>query len=137
MTTYTTEQLLSSNLSTEFYSADTIDVMIGNLSSEEAAAILDKISSDINPKLSDIADAVSSHIKETSRFIDKSEDSLEEISENISTLSARVANTYTKSEINDKNKEDSSCRCCGHHCRFACLCRCFRRLAGQGQLHGL
>ena len=63
MATYTTEQLLTSVLSTEFYSAETIDNAISVLSGE-IGDIVDAISVEINPKLSSIADAVSAHVQE-------------------------------------------------------------------------
>ena len=63
MATYTTEQLLTSLLSTEFYSAETVDSAISALSTE-IGDIVDNISVEINPRLSNIADAVSAHVKE-------------------------------------------------------------------------
>ena len=63
MATYTTEQLLTSVLSTEFYSAETIDNAISALSGE-IGDIVDAISVEINPRLSSIADAVSAHVQE-------------------------------------------------------------------------
>lgn len=63
MATYTTEQLLTSVLSTEFYSAKTIDNAISALSGE-IGDIVDAISVEINPKLGEIADAVSAHVQE-------------------------------------------------------------------------
>ena len=63
MATYTTEQLLTSVLSTEFYSAETIDNAISVLSGE-IGDIVDAISVEINPRLSSIADAVSAHVQE-------------------------------------------------------------------------
>ena len=63
MATYTTEQLLTSVLSTEFYSAETIDNAISAISTE-IGDIVDSISVEINPKLGSIADAVSAHVQE-------------------------------------------------------------------------
>ena len=85
MATYTTEQLLTSILSTEFYSAETIDDAISALSGE-IGDIVDAISADINPRLRSIADAVSAHVDEMRAISAISED----ITDNISDLSGDV-----------------------------------------------
>ena len=89
MATYTTEQLLTSILSTEFYSAETIDDAISALSGE-IGDIVDSISVDINPRLSSIADAVSAHVQE-----------INDLSTTVSGLTDLTALTSLTGDVND------------------------------------
>lgn len=85
MATYTTEQLLTSVLSTEFYSAETIDEALSSLSGD-IDAIVDKISTEINPRLSSIADAVSVHIQ----AVDTLSTNVDTIVSNVDSLSTAI-----------------------------------------------